>query len=228
MFLVLLWGRQDPSSPTRDRTCAPCSGSSVLTAGPPENSPFLFLTWGHLARRPEGHAHQFTLGAHVLFIFLIYFFMFWGHKACKVLVSGPGIESLLPAVEAECLTPRPPGLSQLSSSLKQDALWRERPAPPAVMPTPASALRRRAPTWHGCTGRAGQPGPHKPAPALLTGLQPHPAPWAPRFPAPAQEPLLRPQLPGDPALGSPQGPGHAAPPPWDPGPAQACGAYPGM
>ena len=30
-----------------------------------------------------------------------YFFMFWGHRACKVLVSRPGVESLLPVVEAE-------------------------------------------------------------------------------------------------------------------------------
>ena len=132
--------------------------------------------------------------------------MFWGHKACKVLVSGPGIESLLPAVEAESLTPRPPGLAQLSSSLKQDALWRDRPAPPAVMPTPASALRRRAPTWHGCTGRTGRPGPRKPAPALLTGLQPHPAPRAPRFPAPAQEPPAPASASWRPSSGIPSGP----------------------
>ena len=29
---------QDLSSPTRDRTCAPCSGSAVLTNGPPGKS----------------------------------------------------------------------------------------------------------------------------------------------------------------------------------------------
>lgn len=95
---------------------------------------------------------------------------------------------MLPVVEAESLIPGPPGLSQLSSSLKRDALWRERPAPPTVALSPVSAPAGVRTTWQGCTGRVGRPGPCKPAPALLTGPRPHPAPQAPRFPAPAQEP----------------------------------------
>ena len=37
-FLAIPWGLQDLSSLTRDVICAPCSGSRVLTTGPPGNA----------------------------------------------------------------------------------------------------------------------------------------------------------------------------------------------
>ena len=38
VFLAIRCGIQDPISPTRDQTCAPCSRVAVLTTGPPGKS----------------------------------------------------------------------------------------------------------------------------------------------------------------------------------------------
>ena len=44
IFLAALHSMQDLSSPTRDQTRVPCSGSTVLTIGLPGNSPIFLIT----------------------------------------------------------------------------------------------------------------------------------------------------------------------------------------
>ena len=139
--------------------------------------------------------------------------MFWGHRSRKVLVSGARDRILAPCGGSGESSPCPS--SALLQSRTHSGGRGQRP-PRAVALSLVSAPTDMRATWQGCTSRVGRPGPCKPAPALLTGPQPHPAPQAPRFPAPAQGPLLWPRLPGDPALGSP----HPSRP-------QPCSAAPG-
>lgn len=208
-----------------------CRLHSVLTVGPPEKSPFLFLTRGHLARQPEGNAHQFTPGAHLVFIFSFYFFMFWGHKSRKVLVSGARDRILAPCGGSGESNPWTSRAVPAQLFFKAGCTLEGEASAPHCSAVPGLCSRGRA---DHVAGLHRQGGPARPLQAC---------------PRPPDRPAASPRSPGTPVPGScprapcsglsfletqlwgpltPHGPGHAPPPPGTPGLPQGCGAYPGM
>ena len=52
----------------------------------------------------------------LLLFYVLDFFFFFGRKACRILVPGPGIQPAPPALEGGVLTTGPPGKSPLFHS----------------------------------------------------------------------------------------------------------------
>ena len=55
-------------------------------------------------------------------VFLVFFFFFFGPKACEILVPRPGIEPTFPALEDEVSTSGPPRKSQYQLILDADPM----------------------------------------------------------------------------------------------------------
>ena len=63
---------QGLSSPTRDQTLIPCSGSAVLITGLPENFLFLYFKFSNMALFLKEQFEIFGLGSHTA---CIHFFL---------------------------------------------------------------------------------------------------------------------------------------------------------